>query len=497
MWPFKKKTEPKKRMFAGAAVNRLTSDWISSGSSQDSEIKSSLVLLRNRSRQLVRDVDYCKSAKRTFVNNIIGCGVGMQSQVRMKRGGKLNDNANKLIEAKWEKWKKAINCHTQGKLCFSEIERLIVGSIFESGEIIVRLITQPMGNMRVPLALEIIESDYLDESYNEVLSNGNVVKMGVEVNSWGRPVAYHLRTKHPGDAYQYANKKQSRVRIEADEILFLFLTDRPDQTRGVTQLASTIMRMRQMAGYEEAEITAARATAALMGFIESPDGEVPSDGIENGDRVTDFEPGVFKYLAPGEKVNVPNITRPGGQFDPFMRSMLRAFSAGVGASYESVSKDYSQSNYSSSRLSLLDDRDNWRVLQGWIIENFHQIVFEKWFKLGVLSGELPISDFEENQDAYLYPKWMPRGWTWIDPSKDIAAYKDAVRCGFMTQSDVVAQGGGDLEELIAQRAREVELAEEYDLVFDTDPDETNSAGVAQPEDPTDKPEDVAQTKKKK
>ena len=118
MWPFKKKTEPKKRMFAGAAVNRLTSDWISSGSSQDSEIKSSLVLLRNRSRQLVRDVDYCRSAKRTFVNNIIGCGVGMQSQVRMKRGGKLNDNANKLIEESGRNGKRPSTVTLRGSCVF-------------------------------------------------------------------------------------------------------------------------------------------------------------------------------------------------------------------------------------------------------------------------------------------------------------------------------------------------------------------------------------------
>ena len=42
-----------------------------------------------------------------------------------------------------------------------------------------------------------------------------------------------------------------------------------------------------------------------------------------------------------------------------------ALAAGCGPSYESLSRDYSQSNYSSSRLSLLDDRDLWRVLQQW------------------------------------------------------------------------------------------------------------------------------------
>jgi lambda family phage portal protein len=477
MWPFKKKkVEAPKRIFAGAVNGRLTSDWIASSGSQDSEIKSSLVLLRNRSRQLIRDVDYCRSAQRAVRNNVIGCGIGMQSQVRMKRGGKLNSAVNSMIEMKWEKWKKKHNCHTAGMLDFSAMERTIMDSVFESGEIYVRLITQAMGDMKTPLALELIESDLLDESYNEVLGNGNHVKMGVELSKWGRPVAYHFRNRHPGDYSSVDYSKTSRVRIPADEILPLFITDRVNQNRGVPWLSSAIMRLRQMSQYEEAEIIAARATAALMGFIESPDGEVPSDGIIDGDRVTDFEPGVFKYLAPGEKVSVPNITRPGGQFDPFMRAMLRGVSAGAGVSYETISKDYSQSNYSSSRLSLLDDRDNWKVLQSWIICNFHEIVFKKWLDLSVLSGELEIKDYELNPDAYCVPKWMPRGWSWIDPAKEVQAYKDAIRCGFATQSEVIAQSGGDFEELMIQRAREIQAAEDLDLYFDTNPEDTQPNG---------------------
>ena len=47
----------RKRAFAGAAVDRLTSGWVTSTQSADSDIKGSLKKLRNRSRQLVRDVD--------------------------------------------------------------------------------------------------------------------------------------------------------------------------------------------------------------------------------------------------------------------------------------------------------------------------------------------------------------------------------------------------------------------------------------------------------
>ena len=479
MWAFKKKQkQAPKRMYAGANVGRLTSDWITSSTSADAEIVSSLTRLRDRSRQLVRDNDYARSAVRTIRNNVVGTGVGMQSQVRMRRGQKLNEGLNSQIEAAWEIWKRKESCHTAGKLCFADIERLIMESVATSGECLVRKVPMAMGSAKAPLALEIIEPDLLDDTYDGRAENGNVIRMGVELDKWMRPRAFYLRPNHPGDTsvMQVAPGSPRRVRVPANEILHLFITERAGQTRGTPWFSSAIMRIHHMNGYEQAELIAARATASLMGFIESPEGDVPSDGVQDGDRVTDFQPGVFKYLAPGEKVNVPTLARPGGQFDPFMRSQLRGVSAGVGLSYESLSKDFSQSNYSSSRLALLDDRDNWKVLQQWLIQNFHQPVFEAWLDAAVLAGDVLIPDYFQNEAAYKSPRWMPRGWAWIDPAKEVAAFKEAVRCGFATQAEVVAQSGGDFEDLLAQRAREVQMAKDLGLTFDTNPAETDSTG---------------------
>lgn len=481
MWPFTKKKKPQRRMFAGASVGRLTADWIAGGTSADAEINSSLVRLRNRSRQLIRDNDYCQSAMRTFQNNVIGEGVGCQSQVRMKRGGKLDKRLNDLIEMAWYRWQRKETCDVAGKLSLQEIARLVIGSNFESGEILIRMVPMRFGGSKIPLALEVIEADLLDEGYNEKLASGNVVKMGVELNSWKRPVAYHFKTAHPGDiATAMESHSLTRRRVPAEEILHLFVTRRANQTRGIPWLHSTISRLHHMQGYEEAEVIAARASAAIMGFIESPEGE-PSlkDDVDNGQSVTEFEPGVFKALNPGEKVSVPTVSRPGGQFDPFMRLMLRGVAAGVGASYESVSKDFSQSNYSSSRLALLDDRDHWRVLQAWMVNNFYQPIFERFLWSAVVSGAVSISDFEINADTYLYPKWKPRGWSWIDPQKEVEAYKTAVRSGFKTLSDVVADSGGDLDELLTQREQEIKLADDLGIVFDTDPKYVSNAGLTQ------------------
>src|SRR5262245_28644572 len=75
------------RMYESARQSRLTSDWGgTSSTSADTELASSLVALRSRSRALCRDVSYAKRAKVLVMNNVIGSGIGMQGQVYSTRG---------------------------------------------------------------------------------------------------------------------------------------------------------------------------------------------------------------------------------------------------------------------------------------------------------------------------------------------------------------------------------------------------------------------------
>jgi lambda family phage portal protein len=461
----------RRRMYGGAKFSRLTADWVTGNTSADSEIYGSAQKLRDRARQLCRDNDYARQALRAIEANIIGQGVPFQSQVRMQRGGRLDQRVNDAIEETWYQWTKAQHCHTAGRLSFHDIERLVVRSVAESGEVFVRMVRQPFGGSAVPFALEVLEADLLDDGLNGRSEQGNEIRMGVEVNEWGRPVAYHFLAYHPGD-YQFSNQQistQRHKRVPADDVIHLYRMERPGQTRGITWFSSAIERLHHLSGYEQAEVVRARASSALMGFITSPEGELVGDEVMDGERVSSFEPGVFKYLAPGESVTVPQLDAPDGQFEPFLRAMLRALAAGIGCSYETVSRDFSQTNYSSSRLSLLEDRDQWRILQRWVIENFHQRVFEAWLDMAVLGGALSLPQYDLQPERYRHARWMPRGWAWVDPSKEVDAYKEAVRCGFKTQADVVAEQGGDLEELLDARQREIELIRELGLVFDTDP----------------------------
>lgn len=470
------------RAYAAAQNNRLTSDWISQATSADTEIRGSIRMLRNRARQLVRDSDFAKAALRAVRNNVVGTGIRMQAQVRMQRGGRLADDINRRIEEEWDRWTSAKSCNTAGKLSWYDIQRLCITSMLESGEVFVRLVKQPFGGSRIPLGLEIIESDLLDDDYNDIAPNGNEIRMGVEIDKWGRPAAYHFFDYHPGDyQFSYAQKlARKRVRVPADDVIHLYLIERPGQTRGVSAFASAIMRLRNLSGYEEAEIVAARASSSMMAFIRTPDQELFEDGKFDQDSVLDFSPGSIRRLAPGEEMQFFTPNRPDDAFTPFVQQMLRAVAAGVGCSYTQVSSDFSQSNYSSSRLELLETRTHYKTLQQYLIESLCEEVYEKWLEMAVMAGVLDLPAFDSNPERYEEAKWIAPAAQFVDPQKEAAAYKELIRSGIMTLSQVIALHGGDFEDQMRQRQHELAVADELGIVLDTDPSQVSNNGVTQP-----------------
>ena len=474
------------RMYAMARPGRLTSGWGTSTTSEDSELSSSLRTARNRSRELCRDAGYAKRAKVIVQNNVIGTGIGLQAKVETSRG-ELNERINDDIESAHEEWCQATHCHTGQSLHFNAMERQLIGQVFEAGEIFVRLHRSRFGQSRVPLALEVIEPERIaDEFHPMPVAEQARVKLGVELDGFGAPIAYWIRELHPGDLRWTAGQTNRVERVPASDIIHLRIIDRWPQTRSMPWMHATARKFNDMDGLTEAEITAARAAACYMGFIESPDGETQmGDELPDGSKEVELSPAVIEHLAPGEKFNYAAPNRPNAQLDPFMRMMLREVAAGTGPSYESLSRDYSQSNYSSSRLALLDDRDLWRVLQMWFIRDFRMRVYEEWLQQAALSRtitSIPLEQYALNPAKFEVVRFKPRGWGWIDPTKEVEAYEKAIRNGFTTVGRVIAQtaDGSDLEDILKERKQELKMMERMGLKFDTDPSTVKDPNAAPP-----------------
>lgn len=486
------------RLYAAARISRLTANWPSGVTSADGELASSLSILRNRSRSLVRDTSYAKRAKKIVVNNVIGSGVGLQAQVLNSRG-KLREDVNAAIEEAYRQWSRADSCHTGGAMHFADLERAAMGQVFDAGEVFLRKHYRPFGDSKVPLALELIEAERIADEYQPATpAVGNLVRLGIEVDTFYRPVAYFIRSRHPGELRAGLDRSTEIERVPASDIIHLRIVDRWPQTRGEPWLHAAAKRIQDVDGYSEAEIVGARAASAYMATIES-DADASDFGEEQDDGSLEMElqAGLVAKLDPGERLNFVAPNRPNTAMDPFMRLMIREIAAGADVSYESLSRDYSQSNYSSSRLALLDDRDLWKVLQAWWIRSFREPFHREWIRQAILARAVrgvSVAEFAEDPEKFSAALFKARGWTWIDPTKEVAAYKEAVKAGFTTVTDVIAAtaNGADIEDVLQQRRRELDMMEELDLDFDTtyeEPEEVAPTPAAVASAPEEKPDD--------
>lgn len=467
------------RMYQAAKSSRLTEGFGSSGnSSADAELQSSHTPLRSRSREVIRDAGYAKRAKTIVVNNVIGSGIGMQAQVKTSRGD-LNRRINADIETAWEEWCRATNCHTGGVLHFSDIEQFAMGQVFEAGECIIRKHYRPFGESSIPYALEVIESERLiSDRQPSPLDPTARIRMGVELDKFHRPIAYWIRTIHPGDT-QFAPGDQNQIeRVPADQIIHLKLTERWPQTRGVPWLHTALRKVYDMDGYTEAEIIRARSEANRVAALKTsrPYGEEVKDAQGNTiSRQVSQEAGTVEILYDDEEMQYPAPASPNPTADPFLRFLLREVAAGTGPSYESLSRDYSQSNYSSSRQGILEDRDLWRIYQMWFLRSFRYPVHREWMQQAVFSRNItsiPIEQYALDTAKFIAVRFKPRGWTWVDPTKEVAAYKEAEKAGYITKTQIIAQtaSGMDHEDMMDERKNELEYQEGLDLAFDTDPE---------------------------
>ncbi len=450
------------RSFSGGAINRLTSDWTTTVTSADVEARNDVTKLRSRSRDLERNDPYGRRYFKLLQNNVLGWqGVRLQMKVK-DPSGDLDSGANTQIEEAWKRWGKKKHCTVTRQLSWKAVCRTVLTSPARDGGVLVRLVEGFKNDFG--FALQLIEIDHLDIYYNvPIVPNPNggepwEIRMGVELNEWREPVAYHLWTRHPGDYNSAAGFK--RQRILAKEILHLYLPERVMQTIGVPWITSAMLQLNMLNGYQEAELVAARTAACKGGYIErdKPEGYNGDKEDAEGNQVEEMEPGVVRDLDPGERFVEHDPKHPNQAFGTFTKGVLRGAAAGMAVSYNSLANDLEGVNYSSIRAGVLEDREEWKMIQEWFIEDFCDLVFERWLPFAILSDQvkLPMAKL----DKFMAATWQARRWPWVDPLKDIQAAVLAINNRLESRTGAVADQGGDLEELLDEIEEEERLAED-------------------------------------
>ena len=466
--PKKKPAKVHKRSYASASTGRLFNDFAGSERSADSELRPVLNKLRARSRDLARNNEYVKRYLELLKNNVVGDkGFTLQSKA-INNDGKLDQLGNDEIEKAFRKWCKLGNCTVDGKMTFVDAQKLAIEAWAKDGEVFILKHRSP--DFHDTFSLQFLEPEYIDHEKNETLQNGNEIRMGVELDKYKRPVAYHFLNYHKGD-YDYTgmNTGKKYIRIEADKVIHLFISLRAGQTRGEPWTSPAMSAIKQLSGFREAAVINARVGASKMGFFTSPqgDGFVPDD-MEQDVPIMSAEPASFHQLPAGVGFETFDPAFPSNEFDTFHKSVLKGIASGLGISYTAVSNDLEATSYSSIRQGALEERDMYRNIQSMMIEHFVRPIFESWLYSAQESGTIRYPAFKLDKfiDA---AEFRGRAWNWVDPQKEMNAAVLGLKSGVLSLQDVASQYGKDVEELLSQIARDRDLMEQFGIQYQLEP----------------------------
>ncbi len=348
----------------------------------------------------------------------------------------------------------------------------------EAGECLVRMRPRlPKDGLSVPLQLQLLEPEHLPSTETRRLENGNYLRSGIEFNAIGQRVAYRLYREHPGDASNPMTSSEL-VRVPAEWVLHLFRPIRPGQLRGQPWLTQVLLKLHELDQYDDAELVRKKTAAMFAGFVVKNSSASPILGEKataGGTPVASLEPGTLQILLPGEDIKFSNPADVGASYETFMRVQLRSIAAGMGITYEQLTGDLTGVNYSSIRAGLLEFRRRCEQFQHQVIVfQMCRPIWRRWIDLAILSGALPK---QSDVAPYYSVKWIPPGFAWVDPLKDIRAQMMAVRAGFKSRAEIVSEQGYDAEAIDREIAADNARADALGLSYDTDPrpDDSNAS----------------------
>jgi len=411
---------------------------------------------RQCAQELERTVGYAAKFLRDMENAIVGRR-GFLFRPRCSFGPERPDAvANQWLLEQWHGWgaeRKFVS--VDGRLNFVQLCKLAVRAVPRDGEFLCRMRRAPAGNPYL-FSLEPLDPARLPASYNQArTANGNKVVMGVEMDAESnRPVAYHLNLSSETAWSGVPGAALALTRVPAEEIVHLFLVQRPESWRGMTWFAPTVQRFANLNGYEEAEVVAARVSAARMGFLEPQidADEFDRDKFDENPPVETYEPGTIKPLPYGWKYNEPTLTHPSSGYAPYVKGVLRSVAGALGVSYNNLNNDLEGVNYSSIKAGTINERDFYENLQEWFASAFLREVYRAWLKMQLLREDCP---FPSSRFTHLCRvEFKPRKFLWIDPLKDAMFYEMARKNLWISDTDICDALGADIDDVYEQIARE-------------------------------------------
>jgi lambda family phage portal protein len=500
-------------------TDKALSLWSAPLQSADADILPDKDTIDGRARSMVRDDAYVQGGVRLRQDNIVGAQYLPNSRPAT---GQLRRAGGKTFDETWEEefqteveevfdlvaespdhWLDAQRSNT-----LTGMVRMATGIELAAGEMLATVEWDRERGGDFATTIQMIDLDRLTSDPKSRLDPN--VRAGIRFNDAGAPIAYQIRTSHPRDVtYDFKPAEWKEIPIRKPwgrlQVIHILEQQRPDQSRGVSELASSLKAMRIAHRIRDLNLQRLATQSVYAATITS---EIPTDqlyaalgGQTSAEAVekciTDFSAGylgaIAKYagkaknlhldgakiphLYPGTKLDLLSPGKDNISGTEFEQSVLRYIAASIGVSYEQLSRDYTHTNYASARAAMAE---TWKFMQARkknVADRFASIIWRLWLEEAINNNRL--TTFPKAKAGLLYTNgrlnltfdalsrvdWIGASRGQIDELKETQAAIARVEAGLSTREDELARLGKDFRKVFRQLAREAKLADTLKLVF--------------------------------
>lgn len=488
---------------------RELASWSPPIRSADAELNPEKPSIDARSRDMVRNEAYVLGGVAVHRDSIVGGTYALNAQPDYETLGADEawaEEFQRIVEAKFslwaessENWPDAARINT-----FTGLVRLAVGILTYSGEVLatVEWLRSAAGRRPYNTAIQMIDLDRLSNPNDR--SDTQYLRRGVERDRYGAPIAHHIRVDHPYSPYIDVGRFQWR-RVPTRkpwgrlQVIHLYEQIRPDQSRGVSDMVSALKEMRMTRRFRDVTLQNAVLQATYAASIES---DLPTETLweqlgavdanddanpinryltqlaqyAGGSKALHIDGVKIPHLFPGTKLKLQPTGTPGGVGTSFEQSLLRYIASALGLSYEQLSRDYTNTNYSSARASMVETWKGMQAKKKMGADRFATAVYSLWLEEAIAKGEVPLppgkgpEHFYEglNKEAYCQCEWIGASRGQIDELKETQAAVLRLENNLSTFEDEIARTGKDFRRVFRQRAREKKLMDEAGLAMASD-----------------------------
>lgn len=478
------------RGYDSASKNRRQSSGLNATTADlDTILGEQNSTLRDRAEYLCRTDGYVAGVVGSTTTATVGAvGLTPYSQLNnqiLKLPEKVVEEKQLIIEQEWSLFANTpdldlARTNNYGSFCELAIRSPMIRGdvffVFRSGK---KTPDRPYA-----MSLQIVESDRV--SNKDGKRDSKTLIQGIEKDSNGAPVRYHISNFHPGNLIRSVDRSWTTVEAFGPKsgrpnVLHLFNQLRPGQTRGVSLLAPLIEDMLMLKKYREIELMAAAVAGMFTVFIKTAGGKeikpmepVTDIGGRTSDKDYKIDGGAIVEMGQDDIVETEtNPGRPNSQFGDFTDSILTSASASIEVPFE-VFRQKFQSSFSASQAAIMQAWQAYKTKRDRLVRQFCMPLWREFFFEMVTSGRLQAPGFLRDpliRSAYMGVEWVGPSQPSIKENETVRASRSRIEAGLSTHArETRSLTGGDFEKNVKRLKRENQLISESKV----DEDQTNN-----------------------